>query len=109
MKVEAMQEKLYEFEVGDSQFSESLSHHIACSGEQEEQPPLLWSAQRCQGDAKAAFAKGKSSLSLVSSLKFFARSCKGTFQKLLSRFFPLRGYPHSSEKELFSPRHYKCW
>ena len=71
MKVEAMQEKLYEFEVGDSQFSESLSHHIACSGEQEEQPPFLRSAQRCQGDAKAAFAKSKSSSSsLVSSLKF---------------------------------------
>ena len=84
MKVEAMQEKLYEFEVGGSRFyhhnhddhyEHQSPYHIACSGEQEEQSPLLRSAQRCQGDAKAAFAKGKSSSSsLVSSSKFFARS-----------------------------------
>ena len=81
MKVEAMQEKLYEFEVGGilnciattmmTIVSIRVLHHIACSGEQEEQSPFLRSAQRCQGDAKAAFAKGKSSSSsLVSSLKF---------------------------------------
>ena len=54
MKVEAMQEKLYEFEVGLSQFyhhnyddhyEHQSPYHIACSGEQEEQSPLLRSSQ----------------------------------------------------------------